>query len=152
MSSKNFTSPAKLERYSFLWSEARLLIAAFALFLGGVPPILKLTPYALYGFVNSILTLCWVISGIASAYLLLRWFGNKQVVFKGKEKNETYAFFVSVVSGLNLGIAGIFSKNIGMSITMNHFILFVVGILYLWAAWTLYRGWKGNEEKVFHHQ
>src|SRR3989344_2566175 len=31
-----------LERYSFLWSEVRLIIAALALFLGGVSPLLKL--------------------------------------------------------------------------------------------------------------
>ena len=63
-----------LERNSFLWSEVRLIIAAVALFLGGLPPIYLVLPIpALFGFVRILLVLAWIVSGVASGYLLYRW-------------------------------------------------------------------------------
>lgn len=65
--------PDKLERYSFLWSEARLIIGAVALFIGGVPLLLAFNPIpSLSGLLGSLLTLAWIISGLASLYLLYR--------------------------------------------------------------------------------
>ncbi|MDO8572674.1 MAG: hypothetical protein Q7S11_02770 [bacterium] len=150
MDIKDHTHSDKLERYSFVWSEVRLIIAAVALFLGGVPPVLKFFPVSgFYGPVSSLLNLCWIISGIAAGYLLYRWYIGHQVVFGGKDTKDTVAFFVSVVSGLNLGIAGLLGKNIGMSISSNKIIFILVGLLYLAAAYHLYTRWKTRGEKVF---
>jgi len=149
MDIKEHTHPDKLERYSFLWSEARLLIAALALFLGGIPPILKITPYALYGMASSLLSLAWIISGLASGYLLYRWYTGGQTLFGEKDAKDTAAFLVSAVSGINLGFAGIFGGNIGMSISSNYFIFMVVGVLYLLSAGYLYSRWNAKGQKLF---
>src|SRR3989344_6701391 len=117
MTTQDFTQPAQLERYSFLWSQARLLIAAVALFIGGVPPVLAYNPIpGLYGLVSSLLTLSWIISGVAALYLAYRWNANHQMLFGGKAQRDTIAFFISVVSGINLGLTGVLGNNIGMSI------------------------------------
>lgn len=146
MDIKEHTHPDKLERYSFLWSEARLIIAALALFLGGVPPALLLLPIAL---TLLLLKVAWIISGLAAGYLLYRWYKNNQMIFGGKGPRDTTAFFVSVVSGINLGLAGLFGRNIGMTISSNPFIFMLVGVLYILAAVHLYRRWKATGEKVF---
>jgi hypothetical protein len=135
-----------LERLSFLWSEARLVIAAAALFLGGVPPVLKILPGV--PLVGSLLTLAWLISGIASLYLLYRWYTGGQTLFGGKETKDMVAFFVMTISGLNLGIAALW-QNIGMSISSNYIIFLAVGILYLLAALHLYRRWVAHDESLF---
>lgn len=142
--------PDRLERYSFLWSEARLVIASLALFLGGVPPVLKFFPIpAFYGLIASLLTLSWIISGIAAGYLIYRWHMAHHTVFGGKDNKDTGAFLVLAVSGINLGLAGILSTNIGMSITSNRIVFLAVGILYLLAAYHLYTRWKVRGEKLF---
>lgn len=142
--------PDRLEQYSFLWSEARLVIAALALFLGGVPPVLKFFPIpAFYGLIASLLTLSWIISGVAAGYLIYRWHMAHHTVFGGKDTKDTGAFLVLAVSGINLGLAGILSTNIGMSIISNPIVFFAVGILYLLAAYHLYTRWKARGEKVF---
>src|SRR3989344_8325172 len=93
-----------LERYSFLWSEVRLIIAALALFLGGVSPLLKLGLPS--GLASSLLTLSWIISGVAAVYLLYRRHKTK-LLLGGKDKWDAVAFFVMVVSGINLGLVGL---------------------------------------------
>jgi len=143
------TQPDKLERYSFLWSEARLLIAAVALFIGGIPPIFKITPMGLFSMVGSLLTLAWIISGVAAVYLLYRWNAGGRMVFGGKEMLNTVAFLVMAVSGLNLGIAGLLNTNIGMTISSNQAVFYVVGLLYLLSAAQLYRGWNASGQKLF---
>ena len=149
MNLEEHTRPDTLERYSFLWSEARLVIAAVALFLGGVPPALKFLPIpALYGLVGSLLTLAWIISGVASAYLLWRWYKTR-TLFGAKETLDTAAFFVMAVSGLNLGITGLFGTNIGMSISSNYVVFFVVGLLYLATAYHLFRRFQVHGQRVF---
>ena len=40
MNIQEHTTPEKLEKYSFLWSEARLVVTSIALFMGGVSPLL----------------------------------------------------------------------------------------------------------------
>ncbi len=106
------THPDKLEYYSFIWSEIRLVIAAIALLVGGTPPIYFLPLFFLYGLVSALLTLCWIISGTASTYLAYRWYTGGQMIFGGKDMKDTVAFAVMVVSGLNLGITGISGTNI----------------------------------------
>jgi uncharacterized membrane protein YuzA (DUF378 family) len=151
MDYKHHLHPDRLERYSFLWSEARLVIAAVALFIGGTPPLIA-AAFALrlpiLGLIVPLLTLAWILSGAASAYLLYRWFKGGQRVFGGKDKMDTAAFFVSVVSGLNLGLAGLLSRNIGMSIFPGYVFFVIAGLAYLVSAWHLYRRWKSHGEKV----
>jgi len=142
-----YTKPENLEKWSFLWSEARLVLAAIALFLGGVPLAYKILPS--FAFVWSLLNLAWIISGIASAYLLYRWYTGGQKLFGKKDNKDTAAFFISVVSGLNLGIVGIFGTNIGMSISSGTIIFIIVGLLYLAAAWHLCQQWNKSGKKLF---
>lgn len=148
MDIKQQTSPASLEKYAFLWSEARLVIAAVALFIGGYPPILKLAPYALYGLASSLLTVAWIISGIASTYLLFRWYTGTRKLFSGKTQLDAVAFFVSIVSGINLGLTGILGTNIGMTISSNYTVFILVGILYLASATHLYKRWNISGKKM----
>ncbi|MDP2704950.1 MAG: hypothetical protein Q8O71_00940 [bacterium] len=149
MNLKECMEPHKLEKYSFMWSQARLFIAALALFIGGYPPILKITPIFLLGLVGFLLLIAWIISGVASAYLLYRFIKNNKMIFGGKDKMDLVAFFVSVVSGFNLGITGIVGINIGMSISSNYFLFVIVGILYIVSALHLMKRWKAFGEKVF---
>jgi len=150
MDIKEHTTPEKLERYSFLWSEARLVIAAVALFLGGIPPVIAFNPIpALYGLVSSLLTLAWIISGVVSCYLFYRWNENGKMLFGAKEGLDTATFFVNIVSGFNLGLAGLIGRNIGMSISSNYLVFVAVGLLYLASFAHLYRRWHARGQKVF---
>ncbi len=150
MNIQEYNQPHKLERYSFLWSEVRLLVAALALFLGGYPPVMYFlgTP-ALYGILTVLLKLSWIISGVASAYMIYRWNGNGKMLFGNKNSKDTYAFFVSVISGINLGITGLLQVNIGMSITRSDAIFLLVGIVYIVSSVYLFKRWKANGEKIF---
>lgn len=147
----NYTSPGQLEKASFLWSEVRLVVAALALFLGGVPPIYYVFGYLspLYGLIRLGLTLAWIISGLAALYMLYRWNNNGRKLFGKMEQYDTYAFWVTVVSGINLGLAGVLGRNIGMSILYGHLIFGVVGLLYLATAWHLWKRWNESGQKVF---
>ena len=151
MDIKEYTKPDKLERYSFLWSEVRLFIASIALFLGGVPPVLKIfsSSSGLYGLVSSLLTISWIISGLASAYLLYRWYSGQRRLFGEKKPLDTTAFFVMVITGFNLGFAGLVGTNIGMSITSNYIIFVITGLLYLGSAMHLFSRWKASGQKIF---
>lgn len=145
MNIQDHTTPERLERYSFLWSEARLIIAAVALFLGGVPPLVKILGWA--SFTYTLLTLSWIISGIAAVFLGYKWYKSR-VLFGGKENLDLLAFGVMVISGINLGLVPILG-NIGMRIAASKGIFVAVGVLYLAAAYHLYRRWKANGEKIF---
>lgn len=150
MNLKEHTTPERLERYSFLWSEVRLIVAAVALLLGGVPPVLYFLSFSpLYGLVYALLKLAWVVSGVASGYLLYRWYAGGQKVFGGSDMKDMVAFFVSVVSGINLGLVGLLGTNIGMSISSNYIVFVIAALLYLVAAYHLYIRWKGHGERVF---
>ena len=150
MSFQEHTKPENLERYSFLWSEIRLIIAAVALFMGGVPPVLAFNPIpAFYGLLSSLLTISWIISGIASGYLLYRWNVGSRRIFGRQNSMDMILLFVMIISGFNLGIAGIFSKNIGMTISSNSLVFIIVGIIYLISAWYLFKEWKKNGRRVF---
>ncbi len=140
------THPDRLELYSFYWSEARLLIASLALFLGGVPPVILILPLPLTGL---ILTLCWIISGIVSGYLVYRWHKAGMKLFGEKNTLDTAAFAVNVVSGFNLGVAGLLGINIGMTISSNYILFVIVGVLYLASAIRLGRRWQVWGRKLF---
>ena len=144
------TQPAQLEKYSFLWSEARLIVAALALFLGGVPPIMYLAQVlGLYNPLYSLLTMAWILSGLASAYMLYRWNMNGRKLFGAREPKDMYAFFVSVISGLNLGFAGLLGTNIGMSISSAYPLFIAVGVAYILSAVHLNKRWREHGQKIF---
>ena len=116
-----------------MWSEARLVIAAIALFLGGIPPIFLILPGT--ALTALMLKVCWLISGAASLYLIYRWFNIRHNLFGKKDSKDMFAFLVMVISGINLGLTGVTGNNIGMSIWSGRIIFLVVGILYLWTAY-----------------
>lgn len=136
MSLQHHMHPDALETYAFWWSEARLIIAALALLLGGTPPILYLASGM--GVVITLLKLSWIISGVAAVYLLYRWISGGQKLFGHKNTKDTIAFFVMVVSGINLGLVGLIGNNIGMSIASSYAIFIIVAVIYLVAAYHLY--------------
>lgn len=148
MDIKTLTQPNTLERYAFLWSEARLLIAALALFLGGVPPALYFLP-SMYGVILPLLNLAWIISGVAAAYLLYRWNAVGKKVFGTYDRKETVSFFVLVISGLNLGLAGLIGRNIGMTLSNSHTVFMLAGVVYLLTAIFLWKRWKERGERLF---
>ena len=141
MDLNEYKKPEVLEKYAFFWSEARLLIAALALFIGGTPPVYYLTFPLISGLVGMLLTASWIISGLVSGYLSYRWWTGGQMVFGGKAPRDTAAFFVNIVSGLNLGFTGLSGTNIGMSISSNYILFIIVGVLYLASAYHLYARW-----------
>lgn len=143
------TQPERLEYYSFVWSEVRLIIAAVALFIGGAPPIYLIAPTSFFSLAQTGLTVAWLISGVSAVYLLYRWYGNGMKVFGGKETKDTLAFIALVVSGINLGLVPLLGKNIGMSILSGRGIFFITGIIYLVVAYYLYNRWKSHGERLF---
>lgn len=147
MDFKHLSTPAQLERNSFLWSEARLVIGAVALFLGGIPPAVYFLGST--STVWGVLKLAWIVSGVASAYLAYRWYKGGQTVFGGKNQRDLVAFGVSVVSGLNLGWTGLSNNNIGMGIASGKVVFIVVGAIYLVAAVYLWMRWKARGERLF---
>ena len=133
--------------YSFYWSEARLVIAAIALFLGGVPPVFMVLGYS--PMVTLALKLSWLISGLAVLYLLAMWLKHKQHLFGKKDNTDTGAFAVLVISGLNLGLTGLLGNNIGMSLSSNKLVFLIVGVLYLWAAYYLWNRYQKHGKHLF---
>lgn len=147
MNTSNFFQPDELVRNSFYWSQARLVLAALALFLGGTPVVVYFFPYS--SSLWSLLKLAWLISGAASAYLAYRWYDGGQLLFGGTDVKDKAAFLVSVVSGINLGLAGLISTNIGMSISSNSTLFVIVGLIYVVSAWHLHTRFKASGEKLF---
>ncbi len=142
MNIQEHTTPERLEKYAFLWSEARLVLGAVALIIGGKPLLTVILPTA-----SGILNVFWLVSGIAAIYLLYRWYQTR-MLFGGKEKLDLYAFLVMGVTGINLGLVPILG-NIGMRIASNKLVFIIVGVLYLAVAYQLFRRWKANNERVF---
>lgn len=147
MNINNYTKPQQLERYSFLWSELRLVIAAVALFIGGIPPIFYLPLPS--GLARLLLVASWIISGVASGYLVYRWSKANQKLFGASDSYDKVAFFVSVVSGINLGLTGLIKTNIGMSIISGKTIFIIVGLIYIVTAAYLYKRWSSSNQKLF---
>ncbi len=140
--------PATLVRYAFYWSQARLLIAAAALFLGGVPPLIYLFP-AFADVGANILYVFWIVSGIVSAYLLYHWLRADQKLFGHQDYWDLAAFWVSIISGINMGFNGIFHINIGMRISTDPTVFMIVGVIYLLAALRLFTRYRGHSNKLF---
>lgn len=153
MNIQKHTAPENLEKYAFYWSELRLVLGAIALLIGGTPLIMKL---GLYGF-GRVLGLCWIISGMASGYLLYRWFKNGKMLFgkKSFDKTEdkghlnTIAFLIMIVSGFNLGITGLVGTNIGMNISSSYISFVLMAVLYIFSGLHLWKQWKNNGKKIF---
>ncbi len=139
----------EMQSKSFLWSEIRLVIAALSLFVGGLPIVYLILPASIYGLTRVLLTIAWIVSGVASCYLLYGWHKAGYTLFGHKNSTDMFAFLVMIISGINLGITGIFSSNIGMTISSNRIIFDLVGIIYLWTAWYLWRKWSVNGRRFF---
>lgn len=147
-----YLDPKNLLEWSFLWTEVRLVVAAAALFLGGVPPVYWL--FSLIGFgglplLYTGMTIAWIISGLASGYLLYRWYQGGMLLFGKKEPLDLAAFLVACVSGINLGLAGLIGQNIGMSISSNYIVFVAVGVLYLASAYHLYTRRAQHDNALF---
>ena len=149
MSINEHTSPEKLERYAFLWSIARMVIAAFSLFFGAMPIIYRLGSSSSF---SSILPLLWLISGASAAYLLYLWHNAGHSLRAGNDNKSRAAFLIMIISGLNLGLAAV-GSNLGMNLVWDMpiaDILFkVTAILYLLVAHYLFTQWKANGERLF---
>ncbi len=128
-----------------------MLVAAVALFVGGVPVVYFIYPTgATVGLFAALLTIAWIASGITAGYLAYRWFKGGKRIFGKSDKVDLVAFLVSVVSGINLGIVGLGGQNIGMTfVSGNKVLFFITGAAYVWSAWQLWKGWKGYGKKVF---
>ncbi len=144
-------NPRDLEKWSFYWSEVRLVVAAVALLLGGIPPVLYVLGAVpgLAGILGLGLKLAWVVSGAASLYLGYEWMNHGWLVFGAKDSMDRAAFAILTVSGLNLGVTGLLGINIGMSISSNYMIFVVVAVLYLWSAFYLWKRWGKHEHRLF---
>lgn len=135
----SFFEPPALLHFSFWWSEVRLIVAAITLFVGASPLIYIVLPIPfLYGIIGLLLKLAWIISGLTATYLGYRWYIGGEKLFGGVDLYDRLAFAVMVISGLNLGIAGILNINIGMSISTNYILFVLMGVAYLWSAYRLY--------------
>jgi len=149
MDIKEHMQSDKLERYAFLWSMTRMVIAALSLFFGATPIIYHLSIG--YSGLSSLLQLCWLISGVASAYLLYRWFTGGQKVFGATDTKNKVFFLIMVATGLNLGYTAI-DTNIGMGLVIGmpiaHLLFKATGILYLIVAYYLWTQWKENGERI----
>ena len=135
-----------LEKYAFMWNQARLVVAALSLIFGGFPLIYRLfstsTP-----LVGPILTLFWIVSGVSAAYLLYLFVQGGKRLWGGKNRTDLIAFAIAVGSGLHLGITGLTGMNIGMRVLpygVLPLIMLVAGAAYLWAAFYLYKKQKAN--------
>lgn len=150
MNIKEHTTPEKLLLYAFYWSEARLVVAAFSLFFGAVPVVYRLT--GMSSSVYSLLALFWLISGIASAYLLYTWYTRGQKVFGGTESKDVIAFFIMVVTGINLGLTA-FGNNFGMSLVwgmpISYLIYKATAVVYLIVAYHMWTRFKESGERLF---
>ena len=147
MDIKEHTTPKNLFKYAFMWNQVRLVVAAASLIVGGFPVALRIFSSS-NSMVGSLLTLSWIISGVAALYLLYMWFQSGKKLWGGSERTDVAAFWVAIISGLHLGIAGILGTNIGMTVIPSTFltlVMLVAGVLYLWSAWHLYNRSKGGD-------
>ena len=148
MDIKEHTTPKNLFKYAFMWNQVRLVVAAASLILGGFPVALRIFSSS-NSMVGSLLTLSWIISGVAALYLLYMWFQSGKKLWGGSERTDVAAFWVAIISGLHLGIAGILGTNIGMTVIPSTFltlVMLVAGILYLWSAFHLHKRYSKSSD------
>ncbi len=144
------THPDSLARYAFLWTEARLAISVVALILGTPPAVLLFSFGPLYGFVWMFLKIAWIISGVASAYLLYRWHAAQWYVFDKTTTKDTVALAIAIVSGFNLGLTGLIGQNPGMTIFSGYGFWLLGAALYAFAAYHLYTRYQQSGQKIFY--
>lgn len=144
------TTPEKLERYALLWSLARMVIAALSLFFGAMPVAFRLAGPS--NFIASLMPLFWLVSGAAAIYLTYLWNKNNRMLFGGTDSKDTVAFFVMVISGINLGYAAI-GSNIGIGMAydlgLTGILLKLTAIIYVVVAYYLWSRWKESGEQLF---
>ena len=150
MDVQEHTKPENMLRYSFLWNEARLVIAAISLLWGATPVLSRFMSSSGYG----IYVICSVISGVVGVYLLYLWNKAGRKLFGGNDRKDLIAFMIATLSGVHLGLGGLLGTNIAMSIIGYSGLLFtlaviVTGLLYLWSAWHLWQQYKTHGEKLF---
>lgn len=151
MDVQEHAKPENLLKYAFLWNEVRLVVAALSLIFGGFPIALRIFGSSLSA-VSSLLSLAWIISGLAALYLLYAWNKNGRKLFGGEDKKDMAAFAIAIISGLHLGWAGLTGTNIGMTVIpygILTLVMVVAGVLYLWSAWHLHKRYKAHNEKLF---
>ncbi|MCA9364158.1 hypothetical protein KC727_02975 [Candidatus Kaiserbacteria bacterium] len=150
MEIKEHTTPDRLEYYAFMWSLARLVIAALSLFFGATP-----IAYHLLGFSGTatLLPLFWLISGAAAVYLGYRWHVGGQKLFGRTDQKERIAFLVMAITGINLGLVSITGTNFGMGLIYNmpiaQIFFVITAALYLYVAWQLWTAWNANGKQLF---
>ncbi len=148
MNAETSLSKGNLERYSFMWSLARMGIGALSLFFGATP--------ILYTFVGgSVMSVAWLISGVASIYLGYQWYQGGRTLFGTKKTQDTVAFLLMVLTGINLGYAAI-GGNISMMFTYSvvsasvaSLVFKATALAYLGAGYYLYTRWKASAERMF---
>jgi len=144
------TKPDRLERYAFLWSIARLVIAALSLFFGAVPLMYRLGVGS--SAISTLMPLFWLVSGAAAIYLLWLWHKGGQKLFGGTNHKDKVMFLIMAVTGINLAYAAI-GSNVGMSLVWDMpiaDILFkLTAIVYLFVAWHLWKQWSAFGETLF---
>lgn len=148
MDVQTHTTPEKLERYAFLWSLARMVIGALSLFFGATPILMGVAG-------SGLMSLAWLVSGVAAIYLGYRWYSSGQMVFGGKDSKDTLAFLVMIITGLNLGYTAI-GTNVGMMTVYNMTGMMVAGlvfkataVIYLAVAYYLWTRYKAAGERMF---
>jgi hypothetical protein len=104
---------------------------------------------AYVGVIGLLLKLSWIASGVASVYLLYRWYINGMRLFGHGNTKDKLAFGVMNVSGINLGIYGLIGTNIGMGIAASRPVFIIVAIVYLFSAYYLYQRWRAHGERLF---
>ncbi len=110
------------------------------------PVLMYLYIPVLSALAGSLMTLAWILAGIAAAYLLYLWFQGGQTLWGEDILLDRVAFAIAIISGLHLGWAGLFGTNIGMSILpMLNIVMPLAGLLYLWSAHHLGKRYKENQ-------
>lgn len=151
------TAAERIEYYAFMWSMARMALAAIALLLGGMPLAVYVSQLIdasfAYEIVRPLLSLSWILSGLAALYLLYRWSLNEYRIFNSTDRNKRIAIIVLIVSGINLSLTPILSKNIGISIAFGapfyQLILYAGAAVYLWVLFSLWTAWKKHDTLPF---
>lgn len=147
-------SSSDLLRYAFLWTIARLILAAIALLIGGTPlinAILGIVSLNQLPIVGAGLTIAWLITGASSAYLLYSWHIHNRTLFGKHDVIDMGAFLIAAISGINLGIMGVIGVNIGITMVSGNYVAFLImAILYLASAYHLYIKWDKHHQKLFH--
>jgi hypothetical protein len=152
MNINEHTTPERLERYAFLWSLARMVIAAVSLFFGAVPVAYRLGGAS--GLTASLMPLFWLISGAAAIYLLYIWYQSGMKLFGKDDPKDKTAFLVMCITGINLGYAAI-GSNIGINLTyaisihLGALLLKLTAIAYLVVAYYLWQRWGASGERLF---